>query len=633
MLFEDVIDFFKNIPPFQFLEEAVIRDIAGSVSMEFYPKGSVILRQDGPASDSLRIIKKGGVKISMRSGTNEDVDLDYRGEGESFGLVSLVGKEKQKTTIVAIDDTVCYLLDKQKVFSLIESQPTFTEFFLQSHFTKYMDKTCREMRSKSSFQGSSDHILLTTQVGEIANNDVISIEDGSTIQDAALAMSKHKVSSVVILGSDALPCGIVTDRDLREKVVAKGRDVRETVKNIMNLPLIRVDAKDYCFEAVLKMLKYNIHHLLVIKDGALKSVITNHDILLLQGKSPLSLAKDIDSQQTIKGLIPVSRKINSIVGFLLKEGARAGNIIKIVSELNDRLVKRVLDIAERKFGPSPVPWCWVVFGSEGRGEQIFKTDQDNALIYADTTSAMQEEAAHKYFSDLTAFVKDGLEQCGFPPCPAHYMASNPQWRQPLRTWRKYFSDWVTRPTAEAILNSLIFFDFRPLYGDFSLAEDLRSYLAELLEGQEVFLGYLANTVVHNRPPLGFLKSFVVEKSGEHKDELNLKIKGIMPLVDIVRLFALERDVRDSSTLGRIAELRNKHTIIREHADEIEHSFEFITLLTAHHQAKLLEEGKAIDNFINPNNLSNLEKKTIKDAFQLIAGLQDSIVELYKAFIW
>ncbi|HAM53414.1 MAG TPA: hypothetical protein DCP92_22975 [Nitrospiraceae bacterium] len=634
MLFEDVVDFFKNIQPFQFLEEAVIKGIASSVSMEFYPKGSVILKQDGPASDSLRIIKNGGVKISMRSGNNEDVVIDYRGEGESFGLVSLMGREKQKTTITAIDDTICYLLDKDKVFTLIDTQPVLTEYFLQTHFTKYMDKTYKQMRDGSLYCGSSDYILFTTPVGEITNSKgVVSIGDGATIQEAAQAMSQHKVSSVVICGDNNLPLGIVTDTDLREKVVAKGRDVRETVKNIMRLPLMRVDAKEYCFEAVLKMLKYDIHHLLVVKDGALKGVLTSHDLMLLQGKSPLSFAKDIESQQTIDGLEALSNKINNLVRFLLKEGARASNIMKIVSELNDRLVRRVLNIAERRFGPAPVAWCWIVFGSEGRRELIFRTDQNNALIFADITSATQEEAAHKYFSDFTGFVKESLEKCSFPSSLAHYTASNSQWRQPLRVWRKYFSDWVTTPTAEASLNSLSFFDFRPLYGDFTLAEDLRSYVAEIIEREEAFLGYLANTVVNNRPPLGFLRSFVVEKSGEHKDELNLKIKGIVPLVYIVRLFALERDVRESSTLGRIGELRNSHTIIGEHADEIEHAFEFITLLTAHHQAELLEKGKDIDDFINPDKLSNLEKKTIKDAFHLIARLQDSTIERYKALIW
>jgi len=633
MVIEDVGDFLRGIPPFQFLDEAIINDIAGSITMEFYPKDRVILRQDGPASDSLRIIKNGGVKISLKSDDGEDIVIDYRGEGESFGLVSLMGKEKQKTTIVAVDDTVCYLLSKDKVFSLIDSQPVFTEYFLQSHFTKYMDKTCSEMRNRSFFYGSSDHILLTTHVGEIANKEAITVTDGATIQEAAQVMSQHRISSVVIVDGNNLPVGLVTDRDLGEKVVAKGRNPGETVRNIMSLPLIRVDAKDFCFEAVLKMLKYNVHHLLVIKDGALRSVVTDHDLLLLQGKSPLSLAKDIESRQTIESLLSVSKKINYLVGFLLKEGTKAGNIMKIVSELNDRLIKKVLEIAERRFGPAPVAYCWIVLGSEGRREQIFRTDQDNALIYDDTATVDQEEAVSSYFSAFTAFVKESLEKCGFPPCPAQYMASNSQWRQPLRVWRKYFSDWISTPTADAVLKSLIFFDFRPLYGEFSLADELRSYLTDLVGGQKVYLGHLANTVVKNRPPLGFLKSFVVEKSGEHKDELNIKIKGVAPLVDIVRLFALERGVKETSTLERIGALRDKHTILKEYADEIEHAFEFITLLRVHHQAELLQEGKAIDNFINPNKLSNLEKKTVKDAFHLITKLQDSTVERYKAFMW
>ncbi len=631
MPLEDIVDFLRNIPPFQFFDEAVIRDIAGSVSIEFYPKDTVILRQDGPASDSLRIIKKGGVKISLRSDDGEDMIIDYRGEGESFGLVSLMGKEKQKTTIVAIDDTICCLLDKDKVFSLIESQPTFTEFFLQSHFTKYMDKTCREMSSKNFFYGSSDHILLTTKVGEIANKEVVTVSDGATIQDAAQTMCRHKISSVVIVGNDNVPSGIVTDRDLREKVVARGRDVRETVKNIMNLPLIRVDAKDYCFEAVLKMLKYNVHHLLVIKDGSLRSVATSHDLLLLQGRSPLSLAKDIESRQTIESLQPVSEKINHLVGFLLKEGTKAGNIMKIVSELNDLLIKKVLEVAERRFGPAPAAWCWIVFGSEGRREQIFRTEQDNGIIYEDTVAVEKEEAVSTYFSAFTVFVKESLEKCGFTTGPARYMASNSEWRQPLSVWRKYFSDWMSTPTADVVSKSLIFYDFRPLFGDFSLADELRSYLTYLIRGQKAYLEHLANTMVKNRPPLGFLKSFIVEKSGEHKDELDIKIKGAAPLVDIVRLFALELGVKETSTLERIGALKDKHTILKEYADEIEHAFEFLTLLWVRHQAELLQEGKALDNFINPGKLSNLEKKTVKDVFQLIARLQDSTIEWYKGY--
>ena len=633
MILEDVIKFLQNVPPFQFLDGASLADVAKDLSMEFYPKNTVILKQDGPPSDSLRIIKKGGVRISVKSGTGEDVVIDFRGEGDTFGIVSLMSKDRQKTTIVAIDDTICYLLNKEHLYRIIESHPTFTEYLLQSHFTKYIDKTYREMHNKSLFYGSSDHLLFTTQIGDMATKDIIAVCEKATIREAAEEMVRNRISSVIVFNADGQPTGIVTDRDMREKVVARARDVNDSVKDIMSLPLVRVDVKDYCFEAVLRMIKHNIHHILVIKDGTLKGVLTNHDLMLLQGSSPLSFAKDLESQQTIEGLIPVSVKINRVVGLLLKEGARASNITKIITELNDRLVRKVLEIAEKQFGQPPVAYCWVSLGSEGRKEQTFKTDQDNAVIYADPETTMQEAEIRRYFTEFTGFVKDGLLRCGFPPCPADYMPTNPKWCQPLRVWKKYISDWVSTPTPDALLNALTFFDFRPLHGENALAEDLRTYLIGALKDQKVFLGHLANMAIKNSPPIGFFKSFVVEKDGEHKNELNLKVKGVAPLVDIIRLFALERGIRETSTLERIAALRASHTIVQEYADEFEHAFEFIMLLRIHHQFSQLSEGGVADNFINPNKLSNLEKRSIKDAFHLITTVQDLIIERYKSLIW
>jgi CBS domain-containing protein len=633
MIIEDVISFLKKIPPFQFLDDTTLNDVVNNLSMEFYPKGTVILKQDGPPSDALRVIKKGGVKVSVRSENNEDVIVDFRSEGDNFGMISLMSKDKQKTTIVAVEDTICYLLNKEAVYRLIDTNPAFTEHVLQFHFSKYIDKTYREMHNKSLFYGSSDHLLFTTQVGDIATTEVLTIPAATTIQEAAQAMSRQRISSIVVVDDAGAPCGIVTDRDLREKVVARGRDVSSPVSDIMSFPLVQVDAKDFCFEAVIRMIKNNIHHILVIRDGRLRGVLTNHDLMLLQGTSPLSLTKDIESQQSLEGLVPASRKVNNIIGLLIKEGARAGNITRILTELNDRLVRKVLDFTEKKLGPPPVPYSWVSFGSEGRKEQTFKTDQDNAIIYQDPGTDSREEEARQYFSSFADAAREGLIQVGFPLCPANYMASNPQWCQPLRVWKRYVSDWISTPTPEALMNALVFFDFRPVHGEASLAEELREYLIASLRDKKVFLGYLANMAIKNAPPVGFLKSFVVEKDGEHKDELNLKVKGIAPIVDIVRLFALERGVPETSTLERIAALRESHTIVQEYADEFAHAFEFIMLLRIHHQYEQMSAGQTVNNFINPNALSNLEKRSIKDAFQLITKIQDMIIERYKSLIW
>jgi CBS domain-containing protein len=633
IILEDVIGYLMKVPPFQFLSDTDLQAVARNLSMEFYPKDMVILQQDGPPSDALRIIKKGGVKIVLVSDDGGEAIIDYRGEGDTFGFLSMVGKDRVRTNVVAVDDTICYLLGQEMVIKLLDSNHSFTEFFLQSHITRYIDKTYREMQDKSMFYGGSDRLLFTTQIGDMAVKNVVSTQEDTTIREAAQIMSAQCISSIVVRDGNGLPTGMVTDRDLREKVVARGRSVGEPVKNIMSTSLIRVDARDYCFEAVLKMIKYNIHHILVIKDGQLTGVITNHDMMMLQGTSPLSLTKDIESQQTIEGLIPVSKKINGIVGLLLKEGAKASNITKVITEINDRLVRKVLECAERKHGKPPVAYCWIGFGSEGRKEQTFKTDQDNAIITADPATEAEVEAAKKYFSVFAEFVRDSLLRCGFPPCPANYMASNPRWCQPLKVWKKYFSTWIATPTPDAVLNSVAFFDFRPMYGETSLAEMLRDHLNVLLKDQKVFLGYLANMAIKNQPPIGFFKSFVVEKGGVHKDELNLKIKGLAPLVDILRLFALEKGIRETSTMERIETLRSMHTIVKEYADDFEQTFEFIMLLRIHHQYEQISNGVAPDNFINPNRLSNLEKRSIKGAFQLISKIQDLIIELYKALIW
>jgi CBS domain-containing protein len=628
IILEEIVAFLRKVPPFQFLDDTDLETVARNLSLEFYPKGTVVLRQDGPPSDSLRIIKKGGVKVSMVSEDGGEVVIDIRGEGDTFGFLSLVGKDRVRSNVTTVDDTLCYLLGKEMVLKLLDSHLSFTEYFLKSHITKYIDRTYREMQDKNLFYGGSDRLLFTTQVGEMAIKTVVSTGEETTVRDAAAIMSENRISSLVIMNRDGTPAGIVTDRDLREKVVARGRDVGEPIRNIMSTSLIRVDSRDFCFEAVLKMLKYNIHHILVVKEGALSGVITNHDLMLLQGTSPLSLTKDIEYQQTLEGLVPVSKKINGIVGLLLKEGARASNITRVIAEINDRLVRKILEIAERRFGKPPVAYCWITFGSEGRKEQTFKTDQDNALIYEDPRSPEEATAAEAYFEAFTTFVNGVLKQCGFPSCPGGYMASTQAWRQPLRRWIEYFQEWIYTPTADAILFSTILFDFRPLAGDVQLGERLRSRLHETLRGHELFLKHLANMAVRLRPPLGFFKTFVVEKSGEHKDELNLKFKCIAPFVDIVRIYSLEQGVTETSTLDRIDALKGKHSVVTELGDEMKQVFDFLMLLRIHHQYEQVKSGKEPDNFVNPDRLSNLERKTLKEACRFISRLQDSLAKEY-----
>jgi CBS domain-containing protein len=632
MVIDEVIEFLQEVSPFQKLDNVKLREIASGVSIEVYPAGTTILYQDGPASEYLRIIKKGSVKVFIKPGKDDKVEIDSRIEGESFGFLSLVGGDKSRANVVAAEDTTCYLISRDAILRLLETYPAFLEYFLAFFLNKYIDKSYGEISKRSLLYDGGDRLLFTTPIGELITKKVITASQDLSVKEAAEIMSRNSISSIVLVDSDDIPAGIVTDRDLRDKVISKDRSVRDPINAIMSRSLIKADAGDYCFEALLKMIRYNIHHLLVLENGRLKGIVTNHDLMMLQGTSPISIAREIESQHTIEGLAPVSVRINKIIGLLLKEGARAVNISRIMSEINDRLLRKIIEITEKQFGTPPVSYCWIVLGSEGRKEQTFKTDQDNAIIYADPEKGEDEEMIRKYFSDFALSVRDGLVKCGFPLCPADYMASNPLWCQPLRQWKKYFSTWIYTPTPEAVLKSLIFLDFRPVHGDFILSDSLRSSVTAMLEGQMIFLGYMANTILKNTPPVGFFGSFIVDKSGEHKDMLNLKIKGIAPFVDMGRLFSLEKGIQETSTIERMNALRDRHTIVKAYADEFEEAFEFLMLMRIRHQYEQLEDGKEPDNFIAPGKLSNLERRKVKEAFKLISKMQDIITERYRPLI-
>ena len=410
MIIEDVLSFLKGIPPFQFLEEPVLRKAAGGLSLEFYPKDTVILKQNGPPSDSLRVIKKGAVKVLMGDETGEEIVLEYKGEGDNFGFLSLIGKDRQRTTVKAVEDTLCYIMDAPRVRKLIETSPAFNEYFM-AYLSRYVDRTYQEMHQRNALYSDSDRLLFTTPVGSIAI-PLITVSEKTSIQEAAQVMAQHKISSLIIRNENNLPTGIVTDRDLREKVVAKGRNIVEAVKNIGNLSLIRVDGTDTCFEALLKMIQYGIHHLLVVEEGALKGIVTNHDLMLLQGTSPVSFANDILNQETVEGLVPLTRKIFNIINLLLKEDTQVAHLSNIITEIYDRLFRKVMEIGEKKFGPPPLPYCFVVLGSEGRREQIFKTRQDHALIYFDPGTPGAEIEAAGYFADLSALDPGQLDDPG-----------------------------------------------------------------------------------------------------------------------------------------------------------------------------------------------------------------------------
>ncbi|MGH7482275.1 MAG: DUF294 nucleotidyltransferase-like domain-containing protein, partial [Longimicrobiales bacterium] len=301
---------------------------------------------------------------------------------------------------------------------------------------------------------------------------------------------------------------------------------------------------------------------------------------------------------------------------------------RIVSELNDLVIRRVLALVEQelraeKVGGPPVPFCWLVLGSEGRREQTIRTDQDNALVYADPPPGLAPWA-ERYFGLLAERVIAGLVQLGYPPCPANSMASNPQWRQPLATWRRYFGDWVSNPAPQNLLYSSIYFDFRPLAGAPELAEALRDEIRAEVKAWRSFPRHLGKLAVSHSPPLGLFGRFVLERRNGARG-INVKLNALLLLVNALRAYAIELGLGETNTIERLeAATRTGGCFTADEAADVRGAYETIFQLRLRHQLARLEAGRTPDNFVDPSALGRGDQRRLKEAFRAIRRLQGKV---------
>jgi CBS domain-containing protein len=620
--------FLKRHPPFTLLDDAALDELIGCLRMQVYPAGVHILRQGAPSCRTLHIIKEGAVRIYAGTPEGGEQTLDFRGEGETFGFLSRGENERIDTSVQATSDTVCYVADGADALKFIDGHPVLREYLLPAYFPKRTPEPAATPPAQALLHEGSEKVLFTTPVEHLASRDVLVVRAATPVLEAARVMSAHRAGALVVVDGDGRPVGIVTTTDLRDRVLVAGRDLAAPVEEIMSAPLFTVEAGDFCFEALLKMLSHDIHHLLVLKGERMVGIVSNHDLLVLQGTSPLVISREIEGQVTVEGLAASSRRIKGLVSMLLREGAGAGSITRVISTVNDRLEHRVLDLALKTLGPPPLPFCWIVYGSAGRKEQTFKTDQDNAIVYGDPGGDGEARAAEEYFGRFAEFVVDAFLRCGFARCLGNFMATNPQWRQPLAVWKRLFSDWIDTPDGAALHKAANLFEFRGLHGDLRLAVELKTHLHHALGRQTRFLKAMADLTVDYRPPLGIFGSLLVEREGEHAHQVDLKRHCLTPLTNIVRLYSLESNITETSTTERLAVLRTAHPIAKAVSDDLAHAFEVISLLRIRHQHEQVALGIEPDNFIDPRRLSSLELRSLKEICRLISHVLDEIRRRY-----
>ncbi len=605
---EDIVRVLKAIPPFHQLSEEYLARVANAIEIEYYPADHDILVHNGSPSDYLFIIQRGSVDL-LREGEQGVQVFDRLDEGEIFGYPSLIRKRPPIVTVRTREETLVYLLSADMFHRLRRDVPSFARFFASS----VIERISHRLQVR---EANASPELFRLQLHDIMA-PLISVPPDITLRQAAEMMREHNISSLVITSD---PPGIITDRDFRNKVLSCGVPDTTPVHAVMTAPLVTLPADSLIFEALITMLKHGFHHMPVMHNGTMVGLVTHTDIMRQQSKSPLFLPRQLERAKHDDDFQAYTNQVTATVSMLLHEGARVQDIGRVVAMAHDALISRILQDAEDVLGPPPCPYAWLLLGSEGRYEAVFRTDQDNALVYADDTSP----EAKRYFADMATYVIDKLLVCGFPRCPGDIMATNPQWCQPLSVWRGYFEEWITSPQEKTLLRVGIFFDYRKVYGTLDVESALRPIIRKAREHQ-VFLGRLARVAIRHHAPISFFRKLVLERSGEERDLLDLKVRGTGLVVDLARLFALEAGCNKTSTLERLRMCsENQSSLSATGQEELVAAFELMSLLRLRYQAEQVKRDKPITTQVPVSWLSVLERRELKEALWAVARIQRNI---------
>ena len=629
-----VAEFLKSFPPFSFLSKEDLELIASNVEIKYVEQGEQLFLKGDPAEPHFFVVKEGAVALTENRDGKEEI-AEYCDQGDVFGVLALLGKRPYVLNAQASEDSLIYMIPVTVFESILEHNSRvalyFAAGFASGQVVVRQDLSQGQIARKALGNNSQDHSLLIfsdPSVIKISEN-VLTGSESLSIQEAAKQMSFQEVSSIVIVNEKGFPKGILTDKDLRTRVVAEGISLDTPVSSLMSDQLIVKKSDSGFSDLYLCMIRNRLHHLILTEDGTsnspVKGIISDHDILLSMGNSPAVLIHALLNTQDLSEMRAIRDRAEQMLRYYLENEVAMDFVASVMTEINDVIISQAKNIALKKYSHDypdlqHIKFCFLSLGSEGREEQLLRTDQDNAIIYEDVQEDLKEKAK-EYFLKIGSEIVEILIKCGISPCPGDIMASNPKWVQPLSVWEEYFSDWILKPTEQALLNASIFFDFRPVAGHFSLSEQLTEHIYQEVSKKHFFLNFLAKNAYLNPAPLGFFKGFIVEKSGEHRDQFDIKARAMMPLADLARLLTLSHGlVKINNTFKRfekLAELEPNHKELFIQAGK---AYEILMRMRVLEGLQQETNGR----YINPESLGKLQKQLLRNTFSPISELQEIV---------
>jgi CBS domain-containing protein len=592
----DPVAFLRATPPFDTLPPPDFDRAAAALEVVFHPAGGLVIARDGPPSGHLFLVRKGLVRLERDGQTVLVLE-----PGDLFGFTSVLA-ETTAFDVVAGEDLLAYRVPAGVVRGLLV-HPAFARYFTES-LAERLRWTAEPVRALAGGD-------LYLPVGTLVHRDALMVAPDTTVAETARRMSEARVSSALVEGD---PLGIATDRDLRNRVLAAGRSPDTCIAEVATRPVRTVSASAPVHEAWHALVEHGVHHLPVVRDGTVIGVISDTDLLRHQTSGPSALFARIERIQHGAALEGYAAENTRMVRVLLESGLDVLRIARLVSRLNDALVARLLRLAVAELGEPPCAYAWVVFGAEGRYEQLLITDQDNALVYEAGVNG-----ARDYFARLGARVVADLEAAGFSPCPGGCMAT--RWCDTRDGWVDRVLGWIREPTGPALLDAATFVDGRRVCGQLDLAPVQRAVGAA--RGDERFLARLANEALRFSPPIG---AFGRLRDADH---LDLKRDGLAPIAGLARVHALAVGSRAHSTPERLSAAAAAGAISDEAAVTLTEAYRFLLTLRLRAQLQAAETGRGPGNLVTARGLRAVDVRHLKEAFRAIRDAQAALALRYR----
>jgi CBS domain-containing protein len=599
-----IAEFLHTVHPFNTLDTAELHKLARTLEVAYYPQDKTIFPSKPPPG--LAIIRKGAVRLVDEA----HKFLDKRSEGELFGHDIYFHGEMKDYIAEAEEDCLLWLMSADDFGKLRAEHELIGEYF-GSHLKTRLSAATQVRHS-------------VTQVRDLVKREPVSVDEQSSIQEAARRMSDENVSSVLVMSGTEL-CGIVTDKDLRQRVLAKGVDPGTPIKQVMTAKPMSVPADAEVDTALLKMMRQDYHHLPVMDGNRPLGLVTAGDILRAQSEHPLRIVRDIYKKVSVDELYELSRRLPFLFQRMVSLGRDIEQIGRMFTLVTDAFTVRLIQLAEQQLGVPPVPYAWVVFGSQAREAQTARTDQDNGIVLARDPEG--DEIA--YFEKLSKFVCDGLDKLGYVYCPGEVMAINVKWRVSLKKWKRHFDHWIDEPTPKSVMYSSIFFDIRCVSGECELVEELQSYAIKRAKDNRIFRRFMAANVLTHKPPLGFFRRFVQENDGSQSEGLNLKHRGIVPITGLIRIRALECGLTEANTYRRMKLATESGGMNENDASSLRDALRLINRIRLNHQSAQLMRGEKPTNFVPIEDLSPLLRRNLKAAFMVVEEAQEALALRYQ----